>query len=145
MLKIDAETGSLIVAHPHLVHEELVAPLAERLRTIHRDVGIADERVDARVVTRADGDADARGYHDVAACELKGFRKLVKERLREHYWRRLRDALEQDDELIATDAGDYIVGTQVTLEAAGDRDEQQIGDCVAEGVVDERKAVEIDE
>ena len=48
-------------------------------------------------------------------------------------------------ELVATDAPDDVVGGQQLLEPAGDVDEQLISGAVSEGVVDGLELVEIDE
>ena len=55
------------------------------------------------------------------------------------------EARAHQQELVATDAPDDVVGAQQLLEPAGDVDEQLVSGAVSEGVVDRLELVEIDE
>ena len=55
------------------------------------------------------------------------------------------DAVEDDDEFVAADAGDGVAGADHSSEAVGNLDEEFVACGVAAGVVDEFEAVEIDE
>ncbi len=56
-----------------------------------------------------------------------------------------RDVLEQDDELVAAEAGQRVARTQRLPEARGDRDEHLVADLVTQGVVDELEAIDVEE
>jgi hypothetical protein len=55
------------------------------------------------------------------------------------------DAAQQDRELVATEAGDDVVGAQHVAEAIGDGAQQPVAGAVAERVVDDLEVVEVDE
>jgi hypothetical protein len=54
------------------------------------------------------------------------------------------DLLEQDRELVAAETADRVGGAQDVLYPAGERDQQPVADGMAEAVVDELEAVEVD-
>ena len=56
-----------------------------------------------------------------------------------------RDVFEEDRELVAAQARDRISGAQAGLQSARDPDQQLIADHVAETVVDDLEAVEVEE
>ena len=56
-----------------------------------------------------------------------------------------RDALEQDHELVAAEAGDHVVGAQLGRQALGDGDQQLVAGAVAERVVDDLEVVDVGE
>ena len=58
---------------------------------------------------------------------------------------RVADVVEQERELVAAEAGDGVVGPQRRLQPARDGDQQLVADVVAERVVDELEAVEVEE
>ena len=55
------------------------------------------------------------------------------------------DVVEQDRELVAAEPGDGVAGPQGRLQPARDGDQQAVADVVAERVVDELEAVEVQE
>ena len=55
------------------------------------------------------------------------------------------DVLAQDRELVAAEAGDGLVPAQRVAQALGDRDDQLVAGRVAEAVVDDLEAVEVEE
>ena len=54
-------------------------------------------------------------------------------------------SFEQDGELVAAQPGDGVAGAQARLEPPRDRDQQLVADQVAEAVVDDLEAVEVEE
>ena len=93
-----------------------------------------------------EGDPDAGGHEVLAAREH--------ERLGEHRGDPLGhldrgvlvgDVLEQDPELVAAEAGDGVAGADRLREPRSRRGQQLVADLVAEAVVDELEAVEVEE
>ncbi len=114
-----------------------------RLRRVHREVGVAQERRRRRA-GRALRDADARADGQRVAVDLDG--RLER---REHLRRdplALRGAAVQDEhgELVAADpAGHGVAGRDA--DARADRLEQPVADEVPAGVVHDLEVVEVDE
>ena len=55
------------------------------------------------------------------------------------------EAVDQDAELVAAEAGDDVAGAQVGAQARGDRAQQLVAGVVAEAVVDQLEVVEVEE
>ena len=143
--QIVLEAEAVAHARVHRLVEHLVARLAARLGVIHRRVGVAHHFVGIVVVRRPERDADARGREHLAAAD--------RERQAERFLDPERDgvglrvvvqAAEQDGELVAAEPRDGVAGTQAGLEAARRLDEQLVADQVAEAVVDDLEAIEIE-
>ena len=91
----------------HARVEHHVARLAQRLRSVHRGVRIAQEVFWAVVLGRADGDADAGAGEDLLTLDIEGRLQLLLDPLRNpHSVVDLLDALEEDRELVAAHVGD---------------------------------------
>jgi len=125
--------------------EQLKARLAVGLGAVHRGVGIAHECVGAIVSGRAEGDADARGREHFLAIELERGRQLLGDPLRHaNGVPDLRDLLEQDGELVATETRRGVLGPQTSLYAFGRFDEQLVSGLVPQAVVDHLKIVQVE-
>ncbi len=130
----------------HRLVEELVARAAASLGAVHRRVGVLQEARRALRRPVGDRDADAGRHRDLGARE------------RERFGERLRGALGQlgglllaaqvlaeHHELVAADAGDGVLATHGRGQAAAHRHQQLVAGLVAEAVVDQLEAVEVDE
>jgi hypothetical protein len=135
-------------AHHLRVHrgvEDRVAALAVGLRAVHGDVGVAHHLVRRRV-RGGDRDPDRRVDEQLAPLQLERDLQRRQDALGDH--RRLAgvaDVVEQERELVAAQARDRVVGTQCRKQPLGDGLEQLVADVVAQRVVDDLEAVEVEE
>ena len=127
-------------------HEQEDAPAAGPLRPVHRRVGVADQVLADLVGAGAQGDADARAGRRVAVRQLEWRAEQLQHALG-HGDRVLLvgDVLAQDRELVATEAGDRLVPAQRVAQPLGDRQDQLVAGRMAEAVVDDLEAVEVEE
>ena len=134
--RISASNSSLRAAAP------LLGP-------VHRRVGVADQRLGPdRLVAGgpADGDPDAGAdevldaAHRVGLGEGRGDPVGDRDRLV-----LVGEAVDQDPELVAAETGDDVSRAQVRPQARGDRAQQFVAAMVADAVVDELEAVEVEE
>ncbi len=133
------------VAMQRLV-EQREAMTALGLRAVHRDVGIAQEILGLAIARRGDCDADARRGEHFLVGEADRRVQHVDQALRGK--RRVfvvLDVGEQHRELIAAEARDDIARLQAIGDAAADFLEQFIAEQMADRVVDDLEAVEIEE
>src|SRR3954471_13516881 len=116
------------------------------LRAIHRGVGVADEVVGRGVRVGGECNADARGDVRLSAVELERERQRLDEALgagdRVIF---VGDVLADEDELVAAEACQQLVAADGLAQARGDGEQQAITGVVAEAVVDDLEAVEVDE
>jgi hypothetical protein len=143
-----AEAADAVVAQPVLEELDLVA--AGILGPVHGDVGVPQQRSRAdrgARFRRREGDAHAgrdddvlpgadRDRHGDGGPQPGGERKGLVD---------ARHLLGQDDELVAAEPGHRVGRTHDPFEATGDLHEQVVPGGVAEGVVDELEAVEVQE
>ena len=129
----------------HLRVEHRVARLAVRLGAVHGDVGVADQLL--RVgVGPAERDPDRPGDHQLAVGDRERLGERGQHPLRDdRRLARVGHVLQQDGELVAADPRDGVAGAQRGVEPARDRLEQPVAGLVAERVVDELEAVEVEE
>src|SRR5690606_34665330 len=125
---------------------ELKVVLALVLRAIHREVGFLHQRPRVVAVAGIERDADAGRdaallTHDLDRLD-RGGEQLARD-LRG--LRRTPNPLDEHDELIAAEPGDDIRAPETTFEALRDLLEQPVAGLVAERVVDQLEAIEIDE
>ena len=130
----------------HGLVEDLVAGLAERLGAVHRRVRVAQDFLGPLVAGAGERDADADGREDLVAAEIEGQGQLLLQPLG-HVYRlgHARQIFQQHRELVAAEARHRVAGAQADFEAARDADEQLVADHVAETVVDDLEAVEVEE
>ena len=130
--------------------EDLVATLALLLRHVHRDVGVAHERLRdlfaAVTGFLRDGDPDARADENLLA--------LQRERLLEHLHDPVGDVrsldalpavLQQDRELVPTQPGGGVGSSERFLQPVADLQQEPVAGGVAEGVVDRLEVVDVHE
>ena len=134
---------------PHLGVEELAAGAAAFLGPVHRRVGVADQQVGVdRLAGRGpgDGDADAGGDEVLDAVDRVGLGEgggdAVGDR---HRLVLVGEAVDEDAELVAAEAGDDVAGAQVGAQPRRDRAQQLVAGVVAEAVVDQLEVVEVEE
>jgi hypothetical protein len=139
----ELELGFGVGVHRARVEAELRA--ARALRRVHRRVGAGDQLGVAAAVG-VDGDADRARDHHLAALGLVRLREALDQAVGD-----VGDALlrrhvaEQEQELVAADAGDDVLAARHRLQALADLLEDDVADRVAVGVVDRLEAVEVDE
>ena len=136
-------------AGPHLGVEEDAAGAAAFLGPVHRRVGVADQQLGAGrllVVRAGDGDADRGGDEVLDAVDREGLGEgggdAVGDRDRLAF---VGEAVDQDPELVAAEAGDDVAGPQVGAQPRRHRPQQGVAGVVAEAVVDQLEVVEVEE
>jgi hypothetical protein len=137
----------------HAVVEDDVPGLSRALGVVHGGVGVAEHVVRPPVAPGTRDDADAGRRDDVVVADLVRRRQRLLEPLGHHDGVGvLRDAIEQDHELVTAEPGGNVAvakvrcrvaGSQVAREPLGDADQQQITDLVAKAVVDDLEAVKV--
>ena len=126
--------------------EEAEGVLARALDLVHRRVGVAGEVLGGGAVAREERDADAdRGAELALAQPHRGGERL--QHLARDHLRVLGlvDVRQQHGELVAAEAGEGVAAAQRGRQPARDRTQQQVALGVAEGVVDQLEAVDVDE
>ena len=135
----------------HAAFEDPYATLAERFRRVHRGVRVAEELIGlgSRVVlvdrSGGDRDPDAGGERDRSLPELEGRGQRGKDPLGDALRSRRGRILDEEGELVATEAAGTVLGTQNASQPAGDEPQEPIADRVAEPVVHILEIVEVDE
>ena len=130
----------------HLLVEHLVARLAVRLRAVHREVRVAEQVVGHVVARGRQRDADAGAHEDVLSLQIERALELDHDALGDA--RRIvhgRRVVDQHRELVAAEPGDRVARADALLEPPRHRHEQLIADGVAERVVHDLEAVEVEE
>ena len=129
----------------HLLVEDLEPVASELLGPVHRRVGVAQQHVRRRTV--ADGEAEAgREEHLAAVVEDERLGQHLVEPVGDREHRALAGhVLGEDHELVATEAGDGVVGPHDGAQPLGEADEQLVAGPVAEAVVDDLEPVEVEE
>ena len=117
-----------------------------RLGGVHRDVGVAEQVVDALRGTGAHDDADADADHRFLAAH----REARAEDLHQSAGDRQcalesRLVVDQDRELVAAQPGSHVSLAEAATDAIADHDQQLVAGGVAEGVVDRLEVVEVEE
>jgi hypothetical protein len=116
------------------------------LGAVHRGVGLADQVLGGARQVHRDRDPDAGGDELLARAE--------RERPGERRGHALGDADRQlrvlevvadDAELVTAEAGDRVAGAQALDQPRGEHAQELVAGTVAERVVDELEAVEVDE
>ncbi len=133
----------------HLGVEEDAAGAAALLGPVHRRVGVADQQlgVDVPIFSRAgDGDADAGADEVVDAVDRErlgeGGGDAIGDRQRLVF---VGEAIDQDPELVAAEAGDDVSRAQVGAQARRHGAQQGVAGVMAEAVVDQLEVVEVEE
>src|SRR5438105_14288558 len=113
-----------------------MARSAERLGTIHRDIRIAQEVFWLLIPRRTQGDADAGSGAHVVPVQPERLRQARVETLgKVDRVADVRDLLEQDRKLIATQTRHGIARAQTRLQAARDGNQLLIPDGMTEAVI----------
>ena len=116
------------------------------LRPDQRDLGLAQQLVRGDPAGLAERDADRRADEPLAAAQRERRAQLGRDRLGDPPCLALvRDGVEDDPELVAAEAGDRVAGPQARREPLADRDQQPVADRVAEALVDDLEAVEVEQ
>ena len=109
----------------HAVLVDAVLAAAGVLGGVHRDVGVAQQRLGALGVGGGERDADAGAGGDAVLAERDRAGERVEQALgRALGVREVGDVLEQDGELVAAQAGDGVLGADGLAQARGDGREQ---------------------
>ena len=140
-LQLHARDGGGV--HLRLIEGE--APLPRRLGGVHGQVGLAQQVVGLGVAIGRDGGADAGPHHHLPALELERRAKRLEDPLGGAARPVLPRLLEQDRELVATEAGGRVLRAHHRPQSLGHRDQELVAGVVAEGVVDGLEVVEVGE
>ncbi len=127
--------------------EDLGACPAALLRSVHRGIGVAQERLGSVVGSTRQRDPDARGRdHDAPVRQRDGLGQRAREPFR-HDPRVVfpAQALADDHELVATEPRDRVRSLQAPLDPPRDLDEQLVTGVVPQAVVDHLEAVDVEE
>ena len=132
---------------PHRLVEQLEAGPSEVLGAVHGGVGVAEQRLGMGELAVGQGHADAGGDRELAGAEHDR-RRLERGRDAQGDGRGLVgvvDVAAHDHELVATEPGHHVAGSEHAGDAAGRLDEQLVAGVVAEAVVDDLEPVEVEE
>ena len=135
---------------------EGMAVAARVLRAVHRGVRVLQESLRVRRVVGEEADADRGADEDLHAGDDEGSQQRAADLPRDDRGGlagvlgvvlvavRL-DVGEEDEELVASLAGDYVGGARRALKASRDRAQELVAGRVAEAVVDQLEVVQVDE
>ncbi len=126
--------------------EQRIARLAVGLGLVHRRIGIAQHLGRRRVAHAAESDADAGAGDHVVAGNLHGLAQRFEQAPCQRH--RVLLAIQifgQDRELVAAQARDDVLRAQAGLNAARHGDQEFVAHGVAQAVVDQFEAVEVEE
>jgi len=117
-----------------------------RLGVVHGDVGVLDQAAHLEGVVGIEADADAGGGALLETVDEVGLRNRPDQLFGDMGGIRGGvDAGQYDDELVAAQAGDDVAVAHRSGQALRHLDEQLIAHMVAEGVVDDLEAIEVDQ
>ena len=129
------------VEHRHGVTTGLLGPVHRRVRVTDESLG-----VERRIGTVGQGHADTGGRDDLDAAHVE--RDLQAETCALGHLEclaRRRQTVEDDHELVSTDASDQIAGPSRRAEPTGHGEQQLVTQTVAVAVVDELEPVDVEE
>ena len=127
------------------VDELLVAAAALRLRAIHRKVRMAQERL-RLLVTFWHDDPKAGAHHDLAPLDGYGIAHRPEDPRRHlRHLLGVIDGLEHHDELVPAEPRDRVAVANDLAKPRGDMTKEGVARAVAEAVVDDLEAVEVEE
>ena len=141
-LQLGLERRPLDRSDAHLGTEHAVAALAPSLDRIHDGVGVGDEILG---LVAADSDAGAHLHAEVVAEDGEGPSQVLGDPGGDPHRLRLVGLLEEHPELVATEAGDGVLGTDAQQQALGHTRQQHVTGVVTEAVVDDLEVVEVQE
>ena len=125
--------------------EHGVAALAVGLRAVHRDVGVAHHLL-RRGLRGRERDPDRGADEQLAPVDHERRLQAVQDALGDDRGlARVADVVEQERELVAGEPGDGVVRPQRGLQPSRHRLQQLVAARVAEAVVDDLEAVEVEE
>ena len=128
-----------------LVEQHHPAP-AVGLGRVHRQVGVTQHFVGGAVAEVAEGDADAAAGHQLGAVDYHRRRQHVEQPLRQRQRSVGRaDVFEQHREFVAAEARHQVARPHAVGQPACHLAQQQVAGDVAQTVVDELEAVEVEE
>ena len=131
---------------PHRLVEHLAPVAAAGLGPVHGGVGVLDQRLGPDPAARGQGDADAHGDEHLGVAEGERRGGHLGDPLGDGQGVGLvGDALAEDGELVAAEAGHGVAGPDDLLEALAQGDQQPVAGVVAERVVDELEPVQVQE
>ena len=135
--------GGLVGARSEGLH----AVASSGLGAVHRGVRVAQQVGRRHAVPVVDRDADAGGHEQLRALDHDGIAQGRPQLLGHAHGvvGAARHARQDDDELVATEAGEDGLVTQGGPQAVGHRRQQRVADAVPEAVVDGLEVVEVDE
>jgi len=129
----------------HAGVEDFEARLAAIFGAVHRRVGVAQNLLGAPIVRRVEGDAGAGGDDDLVAFEEHRLFDGSLDARGDGHGGGLVDAVEKDGELVAAEARGEVVGAQRRADAAADLAQQSVAGNVAERIIDDFEAVDVEE
>ena len=131
---------------PHVVVEEFEASAAALLGPIHRRVGVADQGLGPVVPRARQRDADTGGDDQLRGVDFDGLRDDATEPIGDaHRLLITGHVLAEQDELIPAEARPHVAGSQRGTEPVGHADQHPVTGLVAQAVVDDLEAVEVEE
>jgi len=125
--------------------EHLPAIAGAPLAVVHGDVRVLDQLLRAQPILRRTRDADAGGHREFVGTEAERGAERTGDRIGQPLGLiGLVAGIADHQELIAAEPGQQPLGTDRSGDAAGGIDQQLIAGVVAEQVVDDLEAVQID-
>ena len=125
--------------------EEAVAGAAQALGVIHGGVGVGQQRVGVLAVVGIDGDAHAGCHQHFVAVDRHGPRDGVDQAVGHAGGVGRFAHFAQDDEFVAAQSRNGVLGAQSLADALRQVDEQRVAGMVAVGVVDRLETVQVEE
>ena len=140
------EGGALLRLFLHFPREELEAVAPRLLRAVHRGVDVRDERLGVGAVARVHPDADGRFDEEFALLHEERLGQDPEDLARHGGGVGLsRDPVEEEQKLVAADAGHGVVLPDAAAQPIGDLDEKFVAGRVAERVVHALEVIEVEE
>src|SRR6266581_5434361 len=135
--------GQVIVHFPRI---EQIVVLALFLGAVGGDVGVLQEIREVRTIVRIQADSDARAQVAGLAFEHERPAQGVEDFLGHlHHVARLGEVLDERDEFVAAETSDGVAFPHAHSQTPRSLLEQPVAERVAEGIVDELEAIEIEE
>ncbi len=146
LAQIALQRDAVVAVGAHIGPEDLDSVGAAALGAVHGNLGLLVEIEMTGLAPVVDGDAERARQHDLLAGDLDGRAQRSAHALCQG--RKLLRAMvggQQDCELIAADPPQRVLGAEMALQPASDRQQQAVADDQAERHVDALELVDVDE
>lgn len=112
---------------------------------VHGGVGLLHQRVDVGGMIGIEADADADRHRHRLRADPQGCRERIGDPGRDAIGGLGVTLREQDDEFVATEPSQHVLGSDLLAQALGELDQQLVAGGVAERVVDVLEMIDVEE